>query len=1020
MSNARDDREPSRRRPEATGAGEAGATAAEIGAMHYSTGNYATALEYFHQALQRRGIEPDEQFELLLRISDCHRARGEYDDAERFVHAARTLFDPEPDDPRAGHLGYREASMAWRRNRYEDALKLAFAAYRGLKRSSEHELVGDIQLLIANCYHRLGRLSEAEEYFNDALATYRRIECRRGMAWVHNNLGLLHKMACRWSRAVASLRRSLDIAVDVGMSQHVVLVHLNLGAVYLRMRRHAEAVSALGAAREGAEQIGDPLNEARALLMLGRAHVVAGALARAERALMRGRQIAESRGFTRELALADEFIGELMMARGRLHEARVNLLGALREAERIAPEGDVVVECVRRLADVELRLGNLDQADAYLERGFEMAPGAERFEMGFLHAVRARRWMRAGEWTRAEAEARRAVEAFERSALAYESGVALRLAARCAARSGDEDAASRAMRALGEAAAAFARAQEPSAEVACHVAAAAVARRAGRFDDAFAALCEADRLVEEDCCERFRAALRAARRAVERAMTRSNTRVVDRFAVLGDLRQAVRSREDLERALTSTLETMLERLDADAGFVAIPGADGPDPVPVVRHGMGARMARSMMTWYRRHRDDDSRRHALVVSDLAADAACADLRRRVRPRQGSLIFQRLGFDDRELGVLCVHRHADGRPFGHDATGFVAAYASLISLTVYELVRGERRRRLREPAAAARGFEDVVTADAGMIRLLALAERVAHSDATVLLQGETGTGKGLIAYAIHMLSDRRDRPFVHVNCAALPEQLLESELFGHVRGAFTGAFSDKVGLLEQADGGTVFLDEIGKTSLVMQGKLLQFLDNSKVRRVGANDYVTVDVRVICASKANLQRMVDEGRFLEDFFYRINDFPLVVPPLRERREDIPLLAAHYIERLASEMGRDVDGATDAFMDALRAWRWPGNVRELEKVIKRAIILADDGEPLDLEHLPPELLGRGTDATAGADDPVGDAITTLRERIERLERAEIARALERSSGNKSRAARELGISYPNLLAKIRRYNIQ
>ncbi len=1014
MSNARDENERSRRRPETAGRGEAGASAAEIGAMHYSTGNYATALEYFHAALAQGNPSPDEQFELLLRISDCHRARGEYDEAERFVHAARTLHDPEPDDPRAGRLGYREASMAYRRNRYADALKRAFAAYRALKRSSEHELVGDIQLLIANCYHRLGRLSEAEEYFNDALATYRRIECRRGMAWVHNNLGLLHKMACRWSRAIASLRRSLDIAVDVGMSQHVVLVQLNLGAVYLRTRRFAEAIASLRAAREGAEQIGDPLNEARALLMLGRAHTAMGSLARAERALMRGRQIAESREFRRELALADEFVGELMIARGRLHEARVNLLGALREAERIAPEGDVVVECLRRLAEVELRLGNVAQADAYLERGFELAPGAERFEMGFLHRVRAQRLAGEGAWGEAEAEARRAVEAFEAAGLDHEAGRALRLVARCAERAGGEDARSRTLRALGDAVAAFERAEEPAQEVACHVLAAAVARRAGRFDDALAELCEADRLVEEDCCDRFRTALRAARKAVERAMTRSNARVVDRFAVLGDLRQAIRSREDFERALASTLETMLERLGADSGFIAIPEADGPGIAPVVRHGMGARAARSAMTWYRRRAEA---RRALVVSDLSHDDAWAELRRRVRPGQGSLIFHRLGFDDRDLGVLCVHRHDESEAFGHDAASFVSAYASLISLTVFELVRSERRRRRRRPEAAARGFEGVVTADEGMIRLLALAERVAHSDATVLLQGETGTGKGLIAYAIHMLSDRRDRPFVHVNCAALPEQLLESELFGHVRGAFTGAFADKVGLLEQADGGTVFLDEIGKTSLVMQGKLLQFLDNSKVRRVGSNDYTTVDVRVICASKANLQKMVDEGRFLEDFFYRINDFPLVVPPLRERREDIPLLARHYIERIASDMGRDIDGATDAFIDALRAWHWPGNVRELEKVIKRAIILADDGEPLDLEHLPPELLGR---RGAGAPGEAADELTTLRERIERLERAEIARALQRTAGNKSRAARELGISYPNLLAKIRRYNIQ
>jgi transcriptional regulator with PAS, ATPase and Fis domain len=303
---------------------------------------------------------------------------------------------------------------------------------------------------------------------------------------------------------------------------------------------------------------------------------------------------------------------------------------------------------------------------------------------------------------------------------------------------------------------------------------------------------------------------------------------------------------------------------------------------------------------------------------------------------------------------------------------------------------------------------------MIQLLNLAERVAHSDATVLLQGETGTGKGLIAYAIHLLSERRERKFVHVNCAALPEQLLESELFGHVRGAFTGAFADKDGLLQQANGGTVFLDEVSKTSLAMQGKLLQFLDSSQVRKVGSNELVHVDVRVVCASKSNLLEMCDEGRFLEDFFYRINDFPLTIPPLRDRVEDIPLLVDHYIDKLGRDMNREINGVTDEFLDALESYRWPGNVRELEKVVKRAVILADDGESLGAEHLAPEVL------RPPVEDDGQDEDLTLRERIERMEYVQILEALRRHDGNKSQAAIQLGISYPNLLSKIKRYNIQ
>jgi DNA-binding NtrC family response regulator len=314
----------------------------------------------------------------------------------------------------------------------------------------------------------------------------------------------------------------------------------------------------------------------------------------------------------------------------------------------------------------------------------------------------------------------------------------------------------------------------------------------------------------------------------------------------------------------------------------------------------------------------------------------------------------------------------------------------------------------------GFENFVTENDEMIRIMNLAERVAGSRATVLLLGDTGTGKGMIASAIHAMSARSDKRFVHVNCAAMPEQLLESELFGHVRGSFTGAFADKNGLLHEADGGTIFLDEIGKTSLAMQGKLLQFLDTGRVRKVGSNDLRTVDVRIVCASKTDLQKLIKNGCFLEDLFYRINDFPLTIPPLRHRPEDIVLIMNHYIDLICREMNRPVRGVTDEFLAHMRAYRWPGNVRELEKVVRRALILAGRDDILDVTHLPVDLL------RASGKAPEGDDARTLRDRLAEVERDEIRIALHRHAGNKSRVATRLGISYPSLLAKLKRYNLQ
>jgi transcriptional regulator with PAS, ATPase and Fis domain len=310
--------------------------------------------------------------------------------------------------------------------------------------------------------------------------------------------------------------------------------------------------------------------------------------------------------------------------------------------------------------------------------------------------------------------------------------------------------------------------------------------------------------------------------------------------------------------------------------------------------------------------------------------------------------------------------------------------------------------------------IITTDAAMFQILALAEKVSSSNCTVLLSGETGTGKGLLAHCIHMLSDRRTKKFIALNCAALPEPLLESELFGHVRGAFTGADSDKIGLLEAANGGTVFLDEVGKTSLFMQGKLLQFLDSSELRPVGANVFKKVDVRVICASKANLRDLVAQGLLLEDLYYRLNDFPLTIPPLRDRRGDIKPLAAHYLRQFAAEMHKQIPGLSRQAMQLLHEYSWPGNVRELEKCIKRSVILADDRQPITVRHLPEEVKSPGQRAIENAAYQAG---LSLREHVAQLEAQVIQASLRKAAGNKSEAARMLGISYPTLLQKLKLY---
>jgi transcriptional regulator with PAS, ATPase and Fis domain len=283
----------------------------------------------------------------------------------------------------------------------------------------------------------------------------------------------------------------------------------------------------------------------------------------------------------------------------------------------------------------------------------------------------------------------------------------------------------------------------------------------------------------------------------------------------------------------------------------------------------------------------------------------------------------------------------------------------------------------------------------------------------LQGETGTGKKLVARAIHRSSVRRDKPFVTVDCAALPESLLESELFGYLRGAFTGADKDRKGLLQEANGGTIFLDEISRAGLSLQRRLLHLLDSGEIRPVGSTSYVPLDVKIVCATTStDLRRDVKEGKFLEDLYYRLNDICISIPPLRERKEDISLLCEHFLKVFRSEMKKEIAGISKAAMIRLMDFEWPGNVRELEKVIKRAVILADDGEMITPELLPSELLTSGEVPGDGADSELKDA-------VESFEKRTIVNALDRFSWNKSRTALYLGLSRKGLKNKIHRYNL-
>lgn len=989
----------------------------ELGDMHLATENYSVALEYYEKSLQKTHVSSTKSSDLVRiyqKISDCYRKKGLLREAMNFLQSAQSHCE-EGNEIGRGTIAYRRGIILYERGDVQRALRQACEAYRILRMSDEHREVANTQLLIANCYSRLGRIDEAEQYYLDALSSFRRIEDTVGEAYVLNNLGLFHKNACRWGRSLSFLNRALEICDELGLTQHRVRVKLNLGIVYLKKRDFAQAVSTFTSARSMAKRIGDDLKYTKATLMLGVAETRLGNLAAAEKHLLEARVLAERRSYGREVTLADEFIGDLMVERGDLSGALQNYTVALSGAKKIYPEGDVVAEVLRRLAQVFLLQRKPQDALSTGERALQIAEKCgEVHEIGFIKRTIGLAYALLKKTTEAEKFITAGVATFVEVNNPYEANRTNYLMGECLLKQKDRTALLKARKLLNDTLPFLERNEEYGDLAEGHFLLAKIEWELRNRDECLLHMYESQRLAEDLNRNNLLRRLRRMRRNIENEVAETLLPSTTRMDHPAELPAFLSKDPHLKSYLEDLLSDLMDKLSAGYGFVTLYNGGGRrrDVKILARRGISAESTEKLTEWFMQ-REDVVLSERVLITDTGHDRRTAGIRDLLPGCKAPVFFQPICNGATPLGLFFFQYRSRGDepPRLGSSVDIAAMYAGFIEFLVRGF-SGDGDSSPRRTGSDRKGdFRRIITRNDRMLKVLNLAERVADSDSTVLLMGETGTGKGLIAQAIHRLSPRRRKKFVHVNCAALPETLLESELFGHVKGSFTGAVSDKKGLLAEADGGTVFLDEIGKTSLPLQGKLLQFLDTKQVRPVGSNAMFDVDVRLIFASKVDLLSLCREGRMLEDFYYRINDFPLIIPPLRERDEDIHLLANHCLKLFCEEMGKKALGFTEDAMSCLVDCKWPGNVRELEKVIRRAILLAGDSRLITPNELAfePEKMG---------EIPVHNRMN-LPQRIKRLEKRVISEALARNQWNRSITARELGISYPTLLKKINDYDL-
>jgi len=972
-----------------------------MGDFHLSSENFSLALEYFEKAYQKAQEDGKlgDLWRLAYKLGEGYRHKGLMNEAREWFYLAQSRLKGRESSLEYGLVLDRIGMIHNYTSSPEEALKYCFQAFELLKNSSLHAEVAENLNRIAMIYARLGYPKEAEEFFTDALVTYRRIDHFKGIVGTTMNLGLVKKNACKFEEALALFQKGMTLAKQHSLQSLRISLLLNTGVVYFKLDRVSEAAELFQHARRLASEAGEETKLANAVLDLGRAHIKLGNYRKSEKLLLEARVMAEKNSLKRVIALADEFLGELAEARGDYEAAMANFELALDLAKRIAPKGDIVVEILQRMARVLLKQGLPLDAVRIAERALKLTEtNGEIFEIPFLYRTQALAWLRLEKMEKVEACFRNALVAFERTQdRPQEIQTRFEYADFLFRRENLEDAL-RARKILDDLQKDAFDQSSDRFHFEVSLLLARVVSWLGDLDSALLAVFDAEGYLPEDSDDSDLEALEQVRQEVEqRKIAKGGTHFGFLPGSLGVPGKG--GREDLPEDLRRAWQSLFELCDADAGCLCMDSSDG-GPFEFIE-GMNRNEMENLQATGRERTEQ--------LDDV--DGGNGNGR-----KPSSLLYQPLVHSGEEVGFLCLWRkRGEEQGFSREMVRYIAGFARMVTLITLQ-DRGRSLERTVVPPDLHEATHNIITRDPGMLELLHLTGKVSETDAWVLLSGETGTGKGVLAYAIHRMSSRRDRRFVHVNCAALPEELLESELFGHIKGSFTGAIQDKAGLIEEANGGTLFLDEVGKTSLKMQAKLLQFLDTREIRRVGSNESIPVNVRLVTATKTDLKELARQGRFLEDLYYRLNDFPLRMPPLRERPDDIALLTEHFIDRYAADFGKKLNGISQRALNKLMLHPWPGNVRELEKVVKRALLLSQDDQPLASEVVILEE-GMQSGGLAQVQEPVD---LNLRRQVEDLESQLVLEALEQCEWNRTSASKSLGISYPTLLQKIKKYDLE
>ncbi|MBN1825876.1 MAG: sigma 54-interacting transcriptional regulator [Candidatus Eisenbacteria bacterium] len=988
----------------------------ELADFCQNAGEFPTALEYYTQILDladRASRSGDLLAQTALKMAVCLQGTGKYKQALEMLDLAKRNIDTEKQPIDTSRVLIERSHVHLRTGDYDEARKDAFEAMEILKAHTLSTELAEVFRSLGHYYLRTGRMEKAQEAYEASLAIARALGDRQTVAKCLNNLGLVAKNLGRLNEAADYFGKALSIARELGNKLQIGIRLNNYAIVEFKLGKWDEAKEAWEEAIRTFRELGNKWEISLGYLNLAQIHRATRNWKRAEELFELARRTAEENDHRRCVVLYHEHFGELCVRRGELERADRLFTEGLDRAKTMHPENEIIAEILRRRGECRTLSGDWEEAAEDLRTALTIGRRVgDRFEegtilraLGVLHRLRK-------EPDHAEQTLRRAMRLLGTIGARYEWALAVHAFAelavnRPALRREAMGLVPEALEAFKGSGGAYEEARLGLVEAELHIEEGEGLRATERIG-------AIQPVIEENGADEDRERLRDARVRADRLIVSSSVSDAGTLASFNVLLQRLQEIHNLEDRLQTALDILLERTRAERSVLLLQGSPGGPlevrdsrRVPAKEWHLSVEVSRIAVG----HTLTNGARPILSTNPMGDSRL--DTTRPGFARIGSLLAIPILGETEITGGIYLDRPLGEPSFGQEELDFALALASVVGGVLRDLKTEEIRSenlRLRHRFGHGDGFERIVTQSQRMLKIIETLKNLRESTATILLQGETGTGKELFARAVHSSSLRKDKPFVTVNCAELSEDVLESELFGHRKGAFTDAKTSKIGLFERANGGTVFIDEIDKASRHFQDTLLRVVDRKEIKPVGADSVIQVDVRIVCAANKNLREEVEKDRFLKDLYYRLRVVSIYLPPLRERKEDIPILVEHFLSKHAKRAGKRIGEVRPDAMQALMSHGWPGNVRDLEHEIERVVAITADEAPIRATDLNPEVtqgmtLGEGS---------------TLAEVVERVERQLIREALADCEWNKSRTARQLGLSRRGLLNKLERYRIR